>query len=158
MILWFVGPSCLAVWAVFRDPRLDFRFVAAGALLPDAVDAVAGKPEYGHTLVVAAGTLLLVVAATSGRRTARARLVMIPVGMLLHLILAGAFSRPDVFWWPSKGLGFPAGDLVPSAGGIAWRETVGLASCAWFAWRFGLTDRARLRRFVRSGRVEVPVG
>ena len=30
MVLWFVGPSILIVWAVFSSPAADYRFVALG--------------------------------------------------------------------------------------------------------------------------------
>lgn len=154
MILWFAGLSAVIVWAVFRDPRIDFRFVAAGALVPLAVDAPWGEARYGHTLVAAVGTLVVVVLVTLGRRPIRSRLVMVPVGMLLHLVLGGLFSDPEILWWPLRGADFPDRDLVPGAGVVALREAAGLAAVAWFTARFGLGDRERRRDFLRSGQVQ----
>lgn len=155
MVLYFVALSSIAVWVVFRDPRVDFRFVAAGSLVPLLVDAPVGERAVGHTLLLAAGALALAVVVTAGRRPARARLVMLPVGMLVHLLLDGVFGDPETLWWPFLGTGFPGEGLVPSPGAVALREGAGLAGAWWFARRFGLGDAARRRRFLRAGRVEV---
>ncbi len=155
MLLWFVAPAVVAVWVVFRDPRADYRFVALGALVPDAVDLPVGHPAFGHTLLAAAGTLAVAVVATVGRRRWRGRLVLLPIGMLFHLVLAGVFSEPDVFWWPFLGTELPELAFRPSAGAVALRELAGLVVAGWFVRRFQLTSRSRLRRFLATGRVEV---
>lgn len=156
MLLYHVALSSVAVWVVFRDPRIDFRFVAVGSLLPLLVDAPIGERSVGHTLLLAAGVLVLVVAVTAGRRPARARLVMLPVGMLLHLVLDGAFGDQETFWWPVLGTELDGDALLPSAAVLALREGVGLLAAGWFVRRFGLADARRRRDFLRAGRIEVP--
>ena len=42
MLLWFLGTGIATVWFVFRDPRFDYRVLALGLLLPDAVDGLTG--------------------------------------------------------------------------------------------------------------------
>ncbi len=103
MILWFAGMAVVAVWAVFRDPAIDLRLIVAGALLPDVVDgllALVGLsgPWPAHTLVSAVCVLLGVMVVTRGRRLLRRRLLAVPIGTLLHLVLDGAWADTTVFW------------------------------------------------------------
>src|SRR5688572_21885253 len=112
MVLWFAGLSFLAVWLVFRDPSLDHRLVMAGALVPDVVDAATGGRWLGHTVLAAAVLLGVVMVATRGRRLLRRQLLAVPIGVLLHLVLDGAWTDRDAFWWPFFG---PMGDAgLPS--------------------------------------------
>ena len=57
VILWFAGGAFIVVWAVFRDPAIDYRLVMAGAVLPDLGDGVLGSAGPMHTLSFAAGLL-----------------------------------------------------------------------------------------------------
>jgi hypothetical protein len=154
VLLWFVGTSVLAVWSVFRDPRIDYRLVIVGALLPDIVDAPFGGARVGHTLVFSVALLVVVMAATVGRRPARRRLLAIPIGSFLHLVFDGAFTSAHVFWWPFGGLSFDGARLPSVARFPGWDlvlEGLGLAAC-WWAWnKFGLADPARRRRFLHTG-------
>lgn len=158
MTLWFVAPAWLMVWAVFRDPRIDYRFLAIGALAPAVIDAPVGERAYAHTLLAPVAVLLVVLIVTAGRKPARPRLLMIPIGMLLHLVLEGLWTAPEQFWWPVLGVDLPGDELVPSASVIAIRDALGLLALVWFVRRFGLADRVRLRAFVRTGRVEIGAG
>ena len=153
MILWYAGLSLAIVWNVFRDPALDHRLVVAGALLPDAADAGFGRPAYAHTLGAAVVVLVAVMAGTRGRRAARRRLLALPIGMFLHLVLNGIWTRPKVLWWPLFGTAFPAGRLIPPFPLALGGELAGAWALAWFVWRFGLADRQRRREFLRSGRL-----
>src|SRR6478609_8502215 len=56
MLLWFVFGAIFGVWNVFQSPGLDFRLVAAGALLPTLIDLPFGAQSYAHTLLPAFGT------------------------------------------------------------------------------------------------------
>jgi hypothetical protein len=114
VILWFVGGSMAIVWAVFRDPRFDLRLLAVGALAPDAVDVATGGSGPAHSVVAPVAVLAVIMAATYGRRPVRARLLALPIGMFLHLVLDGAFAAGSGFWWPLGGLAL--GDApLPSA-------------------------------------------
>lgn len=160
MILWFAGMALVAVWAVFRDPAIDHRLVVAGALLPDAVDAVIGLsglsgPWPAHTLVASAGLLMGVMLGTRGRRRLRRRLLALPIGSFLHLVLDGAWADPQVFWWPALGAD-TAEQALPSIE-RGWAdlplELAGLAALVWVWHRFGLGDPDKRAAFLRDGRL-----
>jgi membrane-bound metal-dependent hydrolase YbcI (DUF457 family) len=140
-------------WNVFRDPAVDHRLVVAGALLPDAVDLVAGHPAYAHTLAAPVAILTVVMAGTRGRRAARRRLLALPIGMFLHLVLDGTWTRSEVLWWPFLGTTFPGGHLWPPLVLALAEEVAGAGALWWFVRRFRLTDPEPRRVFLRSGRL-----
>lgn len=156
MLFWFAGPSIVVVWQVFRDPAVDYRLVMAGAVAPDAVEVVTGGHGVAHSLVASAGLLVVVMVATRGRRGLRRRLLALPVGALLHLVLDAAWTEAELFWWPLLGWE-PAGDAPPSlhrpVAVLALQEAAGLAALGWWWRRFRLGERERRVAFVRTGRV-----
>ena len=81
MILWFVGPSILIVWAVFRSPSADYRLVALGSVVPLA-ELPIGEPRLLHALSGAGAALALVMLAARGRRVLQRRWLAVPIGML----------------------------------------------------------------------------
>ena len=147
--------SVVIVWRVFRDTAVDYRLVLTGVLAPDLVDAITGAGVM-HT-VWASGVLLVgVMAATLGRRALRRRLLALPVGTFLHLLLDGAWAVPALFWWPV--LGWSAGADVPLSvhrpvAVLVLQEAAGLAALAWWWRRFHLGEPERRRTFVRTGRL-----
>jgi hypothetical protein len=155
MILWFAGVSLVLVWAVFKSPALDYRLVMLGAVLPLG-EAVTGEPRLAHTLVFVAAVLFLIVVFTSRRRLLRRRLIGLPIGMMMHLVLDGTWARAETFWWPFLGVD-PGAGQVPEVDRavVVWLvlEAVG-AVCLLWAWRrFGLDDRARREQFLRTGQI-----
>lgn len=102
MLLWFVVLAPIIVAEIFRSPMIDYRVVAAGALLP-IVEGFLGHPWILHTAFGAASLLGLVVISTQKRRLARRRLLGLPIGVLLHLVLDGGWTRAAMFWWPAFG-------------------------------------------------------
>ena len=104
------------------------------------------------------GLLGLVMLATRGRRLLRRRLLGVPIGMMCHLVLDGAFTRTDVFWWPVAGLDFAAGQ-IPEIDHLVLSvvlEVVAVGVGIW-AWRmFGLEDPAKRERFRTQGRLDLP--
>jgi hypothetical protein len=156
MVLWFAGGSWLLVWATFQDPAIDYRLVMAGALAPDAVDGVAGGARVLHTLAFSVGLLLVVMLGTRGRRATRRRLLALPIGTFLHLVLDGMWTHTHVFWWPAFGAGFGGAPLPSIAHPVALtllEEAAGLSAVAWCVWRFGLRHPERRARFLRTGRL-----
>lgn len=154
MFLWYVAGSVLIVWAVFRSHGVDYRFVAAGSLLPLAIDAPFGRPAIGHTLLAAVVVLAGVMLATIGRpRLLRRRLLCLPIGMMCGLVLAGAWTNTHVLWWPTLGVSFPDRALLPAWGVVALEELAGLGAVVWMVDRFGLRRRATLDAFLRTGRL-----
>ncbi|MCU1392962.1 MAG: hypothetical protein JWM34_1390 [Ilumatobacteraceae bacterium] len=159
MLLWFCGTAIVSVWFVFRDPAFDYRLLCVGALLPDAIDVWFGGARAFHSVTTSIAVLLAVVIASAGRKRWRKRALAIPIGMLLHLVFDGAFTKAKLFWWPIGGLHFRDVPLPTVSRGLLDipLELIGLALLAW-VWRaFGLRSPARRRSFLRTGRLEMVV-
>jgi hypothetical protein len=157
MLLWFVVSSVVMVAVIFRSPAIDFRTVIVGALLP-LVEAVFGGPRLLHSVVGAVGVLGVVMVATQGRRVLRRRLLGIPIGMMCHLVLDGAFTRTDVFWWPVSGWAFAAGQVpeLDHLGLSIALECVAVVVGFWAWGIFGLGDPENRERFRTEGRLDLP--
>ena len=154
MVLWFVGPSILIVWSIFRSPSADYRLVALGSVLP-LVELPIGEPRLLHALAGAAAGLAVVMLAARGRRVVQRRWLGVPIGMLLHLVLDGAWANTEAFWWPALGLEWST-DELPELGRGALNlvlELVGAGVCWWLYRRFRLDEPARRAEFLRTGRV-----
>ena len=65
MLLWYVFGAIFGVWNVFQSPGLDFRLIAAGALLPELIDLPFGAQAYAHTLLAATVVLVATMLATA---------------------------------------------------------------------------------------------
>jgi hypothetical protein len=121
MILWHVGGAIFLFRAVFRDPKVDLRLLAVGAVAPDLLDllvgVVAGEPfrqRWGHTLIVPSLlTVVIMLATRRGRR--RRQLMTVIVAWMFHLILDGVWVRQQTLFWPFFGWDFAAGP-----GGTLW--------------------------------------
>lgn len=156
MQLWFIGPSVAIVWLVFRSPAIDYRVLALGSVLP-LIEVVTGGPKVLHTLLGAVVAMTVIMLATQRRRLVRRRWLGIPVGMFLHIALDGAFTRPELFWWPFLGTGFGEGGLpeldrpLPV---IVLLELVGAAVCVWCYRTFDLADPERRQMMLRTGQVD----
>lgn len=153
MVLWFAGVSFAFVWAVFRSPALDYRLVMLGAVLPVG-EIVLGGPRLLHTLLGAVALLTVVMLATQQRRLVRRRLIGLPIGILMHLVLDGVWAQASVFWWPLLGVGFGSGglpELDRPLGLILVLEAIGAGCLVWMWRRFDLGDPARRATFLRTG-------
>ncbi len=154
MLLWYVGPSIVAVHDVFRSRGLDYRLVALGALLPLLLDAPFGRFAYAHSIVVAVLLLGLVMVGTIGRpRLVRRRLICLPIGWFCGLILSGAFLHDVSFLWPFLGSDFPDVPLLPGLTLVVLLDAAGLAVIVWAWGRFGLSHPERRDEFLRTGRL-----
>jgi hypothetical protein len=154
MLLWYAGLSVVIVLLVFQSAGIDYRFVAAGSLLPLAVDLPARRLWFGHTLVASVALLVLVMLLTIGRsRLLRRRLLCLPIGAFCGLALSGAWTNTDVFWWPFTGTTLPDDALLPAPGIVVIEELVGLAAIVWLVYRCGLTDPERRDELLRTGRL-----
>jgi hypothetical protein len=153
MFLWYVGVGTAFVWNVFRSPALDYRLVMLGSVLP-LLDALFGGPALLHTLaftVVLMGGIML---ATRERRLLRRRLISLPIGLMVGLVLDGAWATKEVFWWPFSGSAFPGGGLPELQRGLAVTvilELIGAAALVWCWMAFGWSDRQNRELFVRTG-------
>jgi len=155
VLLWFAGGAVIIVWLVFRSPAIDYRLVVVGALLP-LVELPFGSPRVLHSLTGAAVALGLAMVLTPRRRLVQRRLVAIPIGMFLHLLLDGIWTDTSAFWWPFAGLAWSDARLPELARG-AFDVVLELAGAAalWWCWRrFRLDEPARRARFLRTGRID----
>ncbi len=147
---------------------IDYRLVAAGALLADVVDKPLGVyllrsklgsgHIYGHTL---AFSLSLVLPGLLLARRGRHRLLSLALGSLTHILVDPIIRSPRIFFWPLGGFRFPrervegwgrrmlrrcySDPRVVLSEGTAAMALLGLAGHLW--------RRRRLGRFLRSGRL-----
>lgn len=122
---------------VFRDPALAYAMVALGALVPDLLDLALRGVGPGHSVLVGAALLGGTMLATRGRRRIRRRLLGIPLGFLLHLVLDGVWlGGPERLWWPLGGADL-AGALPSTE--RPWPLLLALEAAGlvlgWLAWR-----------------------
>jgi hypothetical protein len=171
MLFWHAGATLFLFRWIFRDPKVDVRYLLFGALLPDLIDLPVGTlllPEtfstgeiYMHSLTLA--TVYMAVVLLTTRRGRRRRAFMaVGVGWLFHLLLDGLWALPVVLFWPFFGLEIPMGaaPFWPLAWERAmsdpWRwvlEGVGLAYLTWLWLATGLNDPVRRSGLVRTGRI-----
>lgn len=165
MLFWHVGGAVFLFRLLFRDPGVDLRFLAAGALLPDAVDLIVGllrDPEpfltgrfYGHSLSFAAAVLAVSMWATVRGSARRRRAVAVAVGIMFHLLLDAMWLWPEVLLWPLPDGGLPAGSpgdwsLRADPARLA-QEAAGLVYLIWLSVHAGLTDPGRRSHLWRTG-------
>lgn len=135
MILWFAGGACLMVWFVFRDPRIDYRLVIAGALLPDVPLRLTPLHSLLFPVVFMFGVLALTPGRSARVRRRRRQWLAVPIGTFMHLVLDGMWARTHAFWWPFFGWSLGRQGL-PSLDRPAWvllaQEAAGLAALAWY--------------------------
>jgi hypothetical protein len=157
VLLWFAGCSFVLVVAIFRDPALDERLVMAAATLPAVLDLAVGGVRLLHTLAFPILLLAAVMIGTIGRRSLRRRLLALPIGAFVNLVLDGMWSSTRLIAWPLGGVAF-GHEQLPTLGrplGVRLAmEVVGLVALAWSVRRFRLLEPANRRRFLRSGRLD----
>ncbi|MGH8952630.1 MAG: metal-dependent hydrolase [Acidimicrobiia bacterium] len=176
MLFWHLGASLWLFRWIFKDPKVDVRFLFAGVILPDLVDltlgtvVLAGTYSIGelwfHTLL--APTLYMIGVLVFTRRGRRRRAFMaVGVGWLFHILLDGLWTEPEVLFWPFFGWEMPTGEAPfwPLAWERAladpWRwvlEAVGLAYLTWLWFASGLNRKERRAGLVRTGRIPDLVG
>ena len=161
MFVWFLACGVLAVAYVFDSSGVDYRFVAAGSVLPLA-ENLTGSPWVLHTLIGSVVLLAAVMAATTGRgrRLLRRRWLGLPIGTFVFLAASGSWSRAELFWWPLGGDGGVGHGVAPELGwplaAVLALEALGLLGIVWTVVRFELRNPAKLRALAASGRLERP--
>jgi hypothetical protein len=157
MFLWFVTLSILGVFLVFRDPAMDYRLVALGAVLPDAID-VAIRQGIGptHSVTFSVGVLALVMLASIGRRLLRRRLLAVSLGLFAHQILDGAWLYTRAFWWPFAGSTVTGSLPIVARGWLinVAMEAAGLLVGVYLWRRFRLDHPKRRSLFLAQGRID----
>jgi membrane-bound metal-dependent hydrolase YbcI (DUF457 family) len=175
VFLWHIGASTAFTRYAFRDEAMDLRFLAFGAVLPDLIDLPIGimwwntwhAPRlFAHSLLF--GSLLMVgVLAATRRGTARKRLMLVAVGVLVHLALDAMWNQPQTLWWPFLGSEFSStgfdtygqyvADLVRSPM-LYFGELAGLTYLAFLWRRSKLGVSAARKQLLTSGTVSAPIG
>jgi hypothetical protein len=159
VFLWYVGMSVFLVATIFRSVGIDYRLVALGALLPLLLDLPFGYRAYGYTLLFAVALLALVMLGTIGRpRLLRRRLLCLPIGVFCGLVLSGAFTNDELFWWPFLGTSFPHDSLLPATWVVIVEELVGLFACWVVVGQYDLYLPGPRREFFRTGRLRAGTG
>lgn len=171
MLFWHIGGVILLFRYVFRDPKVDVRFLALGALLPNLVDKPLGTIAfaddfgadriYGHTL--AFSTLIMIVTLLGTRRgRVRRQWMALAIGAMLHLVLDGMWASGAVLFWPLLGAEFPMG-VVPYWEGFFQREVwswgtiitelAGLLYLVYLWFLCDLSDHRARTTFLSTGRL-----
>ncbi|MDA3041063.1 MAG: hypothetical protein O3C27_16340 [Actinomycetota bacterium] len=156
MFLWFLVVAPVIVAEVFRSPMVDYRVVALGAVLPLA-EALLGGPSVFHTLLLPVVVLTVVMLATQRRRLVRRRLLGLPIGLLLHLVLDATWADRTLLWWPAFGGSFGEGQVPEVDRALAvglGLEVIAVAIGVWAARRYELVDPRNRSRLVRSGQLD----
>lgn len=154
MLLWYVGVSVLLVANIFKSSGIDYRLIALGSLLPLLVDLPVGHTAFGHTVLFPIAMLVAVMLGTIGRsRLTRRRLLCLPIGVFCGLILSGAFTNADLFWWPLGGTTFPDDSLLPVWWVVLLEEVAGLVAIWWVVGQFDLYLPGPRQELFRTGRL-----
>ncbi len=170
MIFWHLGGAVFLFRLAFKDSDADLRFLAIGALLPDAIEWVVGwwVPAggmgagrlIGHSVAFCLGLLVAALVLTRRLSPGRKRAVVVAAGAILHLVLDLGWIDPQLLLWPMLGYELPTGiesdwsglarlsgaDLLPIG-----QEIVAIAYLAWLARRARLADPRRRALLWRSG-------
>jgi hypothetical protein len=155
VFFWYVGLSVFLVATIFRSVGIDYRLVALGAMLPLLLDLPFGYRAYGYALLFAVAMLVVVMVGTIGRpRLLRRRLLCLPIGVFCGLVLSGAFTNDELFWWPFLGTSFPHESLLPATWVVVVEELVGLFVCWVLVGQYDLYLPGPRREFVRTGRLK----
>ena len=172
MIFWHVGGTIAIFRYVFRDPKVDLRFLALGALLPDLIDKPLGtilfpalfnnnSQAIGHSLFFSIILMSIVLLATRRGRVRR-RWMALAIGSLIHLLLDAMWTVQQTFLWPAFGWDFPPGNpeywsgllgRIFSDPGRIVLEVVGFGYLAYLYRQARLSDPDRRGELLRSGRV-----
>lgn len=171
MLFWHLGAVIFLFRWIFRDPKVDFRFLAAGAVLPDVIDlavvTVLGGSHgelWAHSLVIPTLVAAVVLLVTRRGRRRRAWMALV-VAWLFHLLVDGMWTRGAVFLWPVFGWALPAGGgaFWPGAWdralGDPWRwllELAGLAYLIWLARAARVSQVETRAQLWRTGRLPLP--
>jgi hypothetical protein len=115
MVIWFAALAVAGVLVVFRDPKLDHRLVAVGAVLPLPLDLIIGAAQRRvgnagpfHAVSIHILLLVLAMAISIGKRLRRKRLLAVVIGGFGHLVLDASWADTQRFGWPIVGWGSSA--------------------------------------------------
>ena len=114
MGLWHIAGAVFLFRWIFRDPKVDLRFLALGGFVPMLVDGVwaalvssvaSGTKLAAHSLLTAV-VLMSVIMVLTKRGPERKPWMALSVGVFFHLLLDGMWAQQESFLWPLFGWGF----------------------------------------------------
>jgi hypothetical protein len=156
MLVFFLAAAVLVVLFVFDSPAIDYRWVAAGGVLP-LVEAVTLRPLVLHTLLGSVLLLGAVMAFTVGQRIKRRRWLGLPIGTFVFLVASGVWTRTELFWWPLAGFDGIGQRPLPEFDRpltlLIVFEAVATVVLVVLARRLGLFDPVHRRNLWRTGRI-----
>ena len=165
MLFWHLAGALWLFRWVFRDPGVDVRFLAVGALLPDPIDLPAALlarldgRAWAHSLLFAS-VVMTVVLIVLRRGPQRKQWMALAVGVFFHLLLDAMWVEGETLFYPFLGPAFAEGGDSWGSGGsnlASWwtwaGEAVGLGYLWWVWVQSGLGDPERRSAFGRSGRL-----
>ena len=171
MLFWHLGGTLWLFRWIFRDPKVDVRFLLLGAILPDLIDLPIGTviladrystgELWSHSLLAASVYMVAVLLLTRRGRRRRAWMAL-GVGWLFHLLLDGMWAEQEVFLWPFFGWEIPPGEAPfwPLAWERAlsdpWRwveEIIGVAYLVWLWIALDMSSVSRRQSVRRTGRL-----
>ncbi|NPE30827.1 metal-dependent hydrolase [Methanococcoides sp. SA1] len=101
--------------------RIDYRFVAIGALLPDLIDKLIGRlffeeifangRIFAHTFLFVIALFLLGVFIYRQQRENGSGMIVLSFASLMHLLQDRMWTVPQTFLWPALGWEFPHGSV-----------------------------------------------
>jgi len=97
--------------------RINYRYVALGAVLPDIIDKAVGRVIFAHSLanghLIAHSLVFVIFLALAGyylyRHTMDARVLTVSGASFLHLVEDRLWTQPATLLWPLLGWKFPGG-------------------------------------------------
>ena len=175
MLFWHVGATTAFVRYAFRDPAMDLRFLALGAIASDVIDLPVGIVMWGsfqsvrlagHSLLFA-GVVMVGVLVLTRRGPARKRWMLFAVGVLAHLALDAMWVDAETLWWPFLGWDFSSTGFVSYGAYLSdlfaeprlWiGEIAGIAYLGLLWRRSDLSDAHARHTLMTHGTVSAPIG
>jgi inner membrane protein len=168
-----LGFTLLFAFIVFSllKERVDYRFILAGALLPDLIDKPIGEyifystfqngRIFGHTMLFV--FLLAGVGMLLNERYRVGAVEALALGSLLHIAEDRVWLAQGTLFWPLLGWEFPRYDIENYAGYILYvlfhepsayvPEIAGIIILAAFILRFRLYNPEKARQFLSKGKL-----